>query len=63
MVLVGKRLVLDVDENTGLVTPEIIQEGIKNGGRLLLLSETMGILPNIQKILDPGDLSEEGEEE
>ncbi|MBQ9205714.1 MAG: DegT/DnrJ/EryC1/StrS aminotransferase family protein [Treponema sp.] len=49
-----KPLVLDVDENTGLVTPEIIQEGIKNGGRLLLLSETMGILPNIQKILDLG---------
>ena len=49
-----KPLVLDVDENTGLVTPEIVQEGLKNGGRILLLSETMGILPNIQGILELG---------
>ncbi len=47
-------LVLDVDENTGLVTSEIVQEGLKNGGRILLLSENMGILPEIQKILDLG---------
>ena len=45
-----KSLVLDVDENTGLVTPDIVKEGIANGGRLLLLHETNGILPNLQEI-------------
>ena len=47
-------LVLDVDEASGLVTPEIVQEGIKNGGRLLLIHETMGILPNLEEIIATG---------
>lgn len=49
-----KPLVLDVDENTGLVTSEIVKHGIEQGGRLLLLHESMGILPEIDEILDLG---------
>ena len=47
-------LVLDVNENDGLVTAESVQEGVKNGGRVLLLHETMGILPNLEEILAIG---------
>ncbi|MDE5899339.1 MAG: DegT/DnrJ/EryC1/StrS family aminotransferase [Treponemataceae bacterium] len=47
-------LVLDVDENTGLVTPEIVSQGVKDGGRLLLLHETMGILPDMDGIMQCG---------
>lgn len=47
-------LVLDVDEDSGLVTSEIVQEGIRAGGRLLVLHETMGILPEIDKIIALG---------
>jgi len=46
--------VLDVDENTGLVTPEAVSVGIKEGGRLLLLHETMGILPDMNEMLALG---------
>ena len=45
-----KSLVLDVDENTGLVTTDIVKEGISNGGRLILLHETNGILPDLQEL-------------
>lgn len=41
-------LVLDVDEITGLVTPEIVYEGMKEGGKVLLLHETEGILPDFE---------------
>ncbi len=47
-------LVLDVDETTGLITTDIVSEGIKNGGRLLLLHETMGIMPDMQGIMELG---------
>ncbi len=47
-------LVLDVNEEDGLVTAESVQEGVKNGGRILLLHETMGILPNLEEILAIG---------
>ncbi|MCI1209238.1 MAG: DegT/DnrJ/EryC1/StrS family aminotransferase [Treponema sp.] len=43
-------LILDVDESTGLVSPAIVEQGIKDGGRLLLLHETMGILPDMAGI-------------
>lgn len=49
-----KPLVLDVREEDGLVSPEAVQEGIKNGGRLLLLHETMGILPALEEIIAMG---------
>lgn len=45
-----KPLVLDVDENSGLVNAEIVKKGIESGGRLLLLHESMGILPEIDEI-------------
>ena len=49
-----KPLVLDVEEQTGLVNAEIVQKGISNGGRLLILHETMGILPQIEEIISLG---------
>ncbi len=47
-------LVLDVDEVSGLVTAEIVSKGIQNGGRLLILHETEGILPDFDGILQLG---------
>lgn len=47
-------LVLDVDEINGLVNEQIISEGIKQGGKVLLLHETEGILPNLDKIVKLG---------
>ena len=47
-------LVLDVDELNGLVNEQIISEGIKQGGKVLLLHETEGILPNLEKIVKLG---------
>ena len=47
-------LVLDVDEVNGLVNEQIISEGIKQGGKVLLLHETEGILPNFDKIVKLG---------
>ncbi len=49
-----KPVVLDVSEVNGLVTVEGVEQGIKNGGRLLLLHETCGILPEIEEILALG---------
>jgi len=49
-----KPLVLDVDENTGLVTAEKVEQGMKDGGRLLLLHETNGIVPELDKIMALG---------
>ena len=43
-------LVLDVSETDGLVPVEQIQSGIQKGGRLLLLHETEGILPDFEAI-------------
>ena len=47
-------VVLDVEETTGLVSAEIVQEAIKEGGRVLILHETAGLLPNIEAILELG---------
>lgn len=47
-------LVLDVEEASGLVTPEIVKNGIENGGRLLLLHETEGIMPDMNGIMELG---------
>ncbi len=49
-----KPLVLDVDDSTGLVNAEIVQRGINHGGRLLLLHESMGILPKMDEIMALG---------
>ena len=47
-------LVLDVDEVTALVTADIVSEGIKKGGRILLLHETNGIMPDMDAIASLG---------
>lgn len=47
-------LVLDVDDSTGLVTEENIQEGIKNGGQVLVLHQTEGIVPDLSPIIQLG---------
>lgn len=46
-----KVMILDVQEDTSLVSVETVEEAVKNGGRLLILSETMGILPDIRQYL------------
>lgn len=46
-----RAVVLDVDEATGLVTPEIVRGGISAGGRLLLLHESHGIMPDMDGIM------------
>ena len=40
-------IVLDVDPLTGLVTIEAVEEGIKQGGRVLMLHETLGNVPDM----------------
>lgn len=47
-------IVLDVDEITGLVTPELVQKGLEAGGKLLVLHETEGILPDFDGIIATG---------
>ena len=49
-----KPLVLDVNPETGVLDAQIVASGIKEGGRLLILHETMGILPNIDDIIALG---------
>ena len=46
-----KALVLDVDESTGLVTADIVADGMKNGGRILLLHESNGIMPDMDSLV------------
>ena len=47
-------LVLDVDTDTGLVTAKIVSDGMKDGGSLLILHETEGILPDMDNIMKLG---------
>ena len=49
-----KAIVLDVAEENGLVTVEECTMGIENGGKLLILTESMGILPDIKAFLSLG---------
>lgn len=49
-----KPLVTDVDEETGLMSMESIDNNIKNGGKIILFHETMGILPDFEKLLSFG---------
>lgn len=41
----------DVHPETGLVTAELLDEAVKRGGRLILLHEALGFLPDLQSIL------------
>ncbi|PIE97993.1 MAG: aminotransferase [Treponema sp.] len=44
-------VILDVDPKTAVVSPVEIEKGIKNGGRVLVLHEALGHLPNMESIL------------
>ena len=44
-------LVLDVEESTGLVPVKNVEEAVSEGGRVLILRESMGILPDIKAYL------------
>ena len=46
-----EAVVLDVKEDDGLISVAAVEEGIKKGGRLLILTESMGILPDIHAFL------------
>lgn len=47
-------LVLDVEESNGLVSAESIKNGILDGGKVILLHETEGILPDFEAIKQLG---------
>lgn len=47
-------MVLDVEEESGLVPADKVAEGIEKGGKVLVLSETMGILPDISSYISLG---------
>lgn len=49
-----KPIVLDVCEESGLVTCAAAENGIKDGGRVLVLAESMGVLPDIGAFLSLG---------
>jgi perosamine synthetase len=49
-----RPFVLDVNESNGLVTADIVSAGIKAGGRLLLLHETNGIMPDMNALMALG---------
>ena len=45
-----KYIILDVVEETALVSAEAVENGMKAGGRLLILHESLGNLPDFEKI-------------
>ncbi|MGI5173418.1 DegT/DnrJ/EryC1/StrS aminotransferase family protein [Treponema sp. OMZ 840] len=47
-------IILDVSNETGLIIPETAEKGIKDGGRVLLLHETLGQLPNFSALNELG---------
>lgn len=49
-----KAFIADVCEETGLMSFESTEKCMKAGGRLLILSESMGILPDIKQFLELG---------
>ena len=44
-------VIIDVDPDTALVTAEGVEEGIERGGRLLLLHEALGFMPDLPALL------------
>lgn len=46
--------ILDVEETTGLLSVETIKQGMLDGGKILLLHETEGILPDLENIVSLG---------
>lgn len=49
-----KPVILDVDEDSLLVTEDNIRDGIKKGGSVLIFHETSGFLPDFSQILAIG---------
>ena len=49
-----KPVILDVNPDTALVTTAAVEDGIRAGGRLLLLSETAGTLPDMEEFTGLG---------
>ena len=49
-----KPVVLDVQTESAQITAEIVSQGIQNGGRALVLRESLGILPDFEGILALG---------
>lgn len=49
-----KGIILDVDEETALVTAQSVAEGMKKGGKVLLLHETAGLIPDMDIISSLG---------
>lgn len=47
-------MIIDVDPATACMTAPLIEEGIKNGGRAVILHEPLGILPDFEPILALG---------
>lgn len=47
-----KPIVVDVSLETGLVTTDSVQDGIQKGGRVLLLHESLGQVPNFRELLE-----------
>ncbi len=47
-------MVIDVSPENALVSAEAVHGAVQNGGRLLLLHEAMGLVPNIQAMLELG---------
>lgn len=45
-----RPIIVDVSPDTACVTLEALEEGIKHGGRLIILSETAGFLPEFEGI-------------
>ena len=43
-------LVLDVENESAQLSAEIVSDGIKAGGRVLILTESLGILPDFESI-------------
>lgn len=44
-------IIADVDPETALVSISAVEEGIQKGGRLILLHESLGYLPDMQQLL------------
>ncbi len=47
-----KPVIIDVSSETGLITAESVQDGIEKGGRILLLHESLGQVPNFASLLE-----------
>lgn len=44
-------IVTDVDQETSLMTKELVEKSIEKGGRVLILHETLGSIPNFEEFL------------